>query len=338
MLQYIQRYSTFVINNLLVERLDGGEINSQFYPNKHIYNTMNNLKLTKKLAALASTAMLVTNILSAGIASAATNTASATLATGGKTVTAGTSATLTGTGVTIATTASTISGSVTGIAVSNLAGDGATWTVSSTMTQLGLAGTSMVKVNLNGSQATNLTITGNYNPVLADCSSTFTAAVATSTTADDVVPCGDMTIQPTTVVGGVPTVITKTPASGTAVTGIAVSSGSVTVDGLTLTFGGTSWATTNQIGIHTDIIPHILITATPGSLSATGGGAATTGVAAQSAAVYSGTTATSSSRADYVAETGAGYGSYTYAIALSAVTHGYALGGSYSGTLTLTIA
>lgn len=294
------------------------------------------MKLNQKLAALASTAMLLTNILSAGIASAATNTASASLVSGGKTITAGTSATLTGAGLTVAATASTISGTVVDIAVDNYVGDGATWTASSTITQLGLAGASIVK---SGDRKTLVTITGTYNPTLTECSDAFDAAAVTATVADDTIPCGDITLTVLTMDGTTPATVTATSPDGTTSEVVTLAGGVGSYKGLTLTYAANaSWVVADAVYGHVDIMPFTLITATPSGVTATGGGASTFSTTAQAAAAYTGATATSTGRADVIAATGAGYGSYTYDLGLSVSTHGYARVGTYTATLTLSIA
>lgn len=293
------------------------------------------MKLSQKLAALASTAMLLTNVLASGVASAqtASNTATAALVDGGKTMTAGSNATLSGPGLTVQTGASTISGTVTGIAISNTSGDGATWTASSTITQLGMAGSSIAKY---GDAAANLAITGIYNPILAECTGAFTGAAA--------IPCGDIKFAVLTTTGSgaslIPDTLTVTAPDGSTQNTVTLSGGVGTYRGLTLTYTASSdWTITSASDIYgrVDIMPFTGITATPATLAATGGGASTTGVTLQSGTVYGGSSTTSSSRPDVVASSGAGYGSYTYDLGLSVVTHGYARSGSYSATLTLSI-
>ncbi len=285
------------------------------------------MKLSQKLVALASTAMLLTNVLSSGIAGA--TSASGTLAVGslGSQSLPG-AISLSGT-VSTAYSATGLTGSLTGISISDNRGSAAGWVAQSRVDQnFNLDGAS-VKKYISGSGTA--TISGEYSG--ATCQGTWTAT--------GVVPCGAIVLKVTNASAGVPTEVsvwdptTAFPGAPT-VTAQAVAAGAYTPtgSGLTVTFAGT-WAINDYIRMSVDYFPvSTYFTGTASTLAA-GSGFSDYGMTTPTSG---GTAYTISTyRTDVNAPSGTGAGTYTYNLALAQPVHGNAIQGSYNSAMTFNL-
>ena len=228
-------------------------------------------------------------------------------------------------GVTASATATGAStGTITPITVTNDIGTGATWTVSSTSTNLGLSGTNVIQSDTSTTGTSSLT--GDYDGLNPQSGFTSTGTKI----------AGQFAITVNTISLGIPTQvnIAKPDPAGN-LTNQSVTAGAITINGIIVTFNNL-WAVGEILYINVDHFPYTAFTATPATLASTNG-ASIVGMNLQGAGAYSGAGVTSSSRNDLIAPTNTGMGVFTFNLGLSQVTHKFPLVGTYISTITLTL-
>lgn len=297
---------------------------------------MKNLQLTKKLAALASTAMLLTNVLASGVVHATASSGTLSAGSLGAQVlpasialTGTSSATYSATGLSTTNSGGT---SLAGITITDQRGSAAGWTATSLVTQnFNLAGASAKKY-ISGSGTTSA-LAGEYTG----------ATCQTGWTATGTVPCGALYMKVLTVVSGLPATVAywnpgatyDTSAAGTSgatVASLSVTAGAIVADGITGTFTGT-WAANDYIRLSVDYFPVLTYFTGTASALAANSGYSTQGMSTvtSSATAY---TSLSVGRTDISAPAGTGAGVYTYTMVLTQPVHGNALSGIYNSAMT----
>lgn len=288
--------------------------------------------LNKKLKKVKLVALLITVAVATNLFATQAVFADSELVTGS--VTAGSTLTVTAPAGDTALSGVTASVSATGAATGSIAnftvddgrGSGAGWTVSSTATNLGVVAAS-VKSRLATGSGT-FTVAGVYDGLNPQAAFSGTGTKTS----------GEFRIVATTVSVGLPTAVTVTKAD-TSTANPTITANAITFNGLTVTFSGT-WAANDDLRLNVDHFPYTSFTASPSqaSIVVVEGNGSTNGITAQSAAVYAGAGATSSSRNDFIAALNSGMGKYTMTLGLNQVVHKYPMAGTYNSTITLTVA
>lgn len=295
------------------------------------------MKLSQKLAALASTAMLLSNLLASGIAGA--DSATATLAAG----TLGAQAlpgSITLSGTASASNSSTgMTGTLTGITITDNRGSAAGWDAKSMVNQtFNLAGAN-VKKYISGSGTITGGITGEYTGGI--CQGTGTSQ--TTWGAALTVPCGAIYVKATTVAINLPTVVSiwapnvSYTSDSATTTGVSLTGNALTTAqlyGLAFTFTGT-WATNDYVRIAVDYFPTTTYFVGQSSALAPSSGYSMAGMLTSTSAGVAYTEDVA--RTDIEAPVGTGAGVYSYNLALAQGVHGNALSGAYNSTMTFTL-
>lgn len=283
-------------------------------------------KMTK-LAAVAATTLLVLGTLMPLVQAQSTGVNQST--TGGAlTITSPSIATSLTSRAALATT-QLATGTITGIAPSDLRGTGAGWTVTMTSTNLGITGATVSKTRIAGTGTivlTGVNVSGTYDGMVPQALFAYNGTKS----------AGQFTVRVDSVSLGLPATVTLTDPAGTATTP-SVASNSISFNGLTVSFGtiGQTYAMGDIVGFNVDSYPYVGLTVTPANLASSGG--STSGVTLGSSGILTGTGATSGSHTDLVAVAAAGLGEFTYDQGLSQVLHGNPMVASYSSTLTFSI-
>lgn len=211
------------------------------------------------------------------------------------------------------------------------------WSVTLTSAHLGLGGSDVKKrKTASGGGSTSavgdVTVTGTYNGLNPQGGYSGTGSV----------PAGEFIIVVATVAGSPakPATVNITDPDGTTTNGAAVSGNAHTFNGLTVTYGGTDvFAVGDEFRLRVDAFPYTQYTDTPSNLVGTGViPSSTNGMTLGSATTMSGSGATSNPFTTLSATALNGLGTYTYTDNVSWTAHANALQGSYTATLTYTIA
>ena len=282
---------------------------------------------TKKLKVLTLVAAIavMSNIFGIQSVFAADQTINAAVSAGSTLSVTVPGGTLSLSGVTASATATgTSTGTITPITVTDDRGTGAGWTVSSTSNNLGLNGTNVIQKVTVGTGTSSLA--GDYDGLNPQSGFTSTGTKIS----------GQFVITVGTSSAGTPTAVNITKPDASALTNQPVTTGVITINGVIVTFNN-GWANNDILRLNVDHFPYTAFTATPATLASTNG-ASTAGMTLQSAAAYSGSGVTSSSRNDLIAPVNTGMGVFTFDLGLSQVTHKFPLVGTYTATITLTVA
>lgn len=286
-----------------------------------------------RFTALVVSAVFIAGAILSSTAFAATGTVSQT--TTGASLTITTPANTALDPLTVQATNATLAGTVTGVAPSDLRGTGAGWTVTTTSTHLTLNAADMKKQTLVGAAGislANVTVTGTYDGGNPAAGFSGTGSI----------PTGRFKLKVASVAGtpAKPATVDITKPDGATSAAQTVTANAITVNGFTVTFGGTdAYAVNDEFGFITDLYAYGQLTVSPVTLAGTGTpAAATTNVTLGSAGALAGAGTTSNARTDLTAATNAGLGGYTFNDGLSWVTHSNSLAGGYTATLTYTIA
>lgn len=295
------------------------------------------MKLTQKLAALASTAMLLTNVLASGVVHATSSSGTLSAGSLGAQVLPG-AITLSG-AASSAYQASGLVGSLTDITITDQRGSAAGWTATSSVDQnFNLAGASAKKY-ISGS-GTTTALGGEWvgGVAGATCQGTWTA--------NGTIPCGAAYMKVLTVDGGnIPATVaywnpgatfdtTVTGVTGATVASVATAAGVISADGVTGTFTGT-WTAYDYIRLSVDYFPVTsYLVGTASGLTADAGYS----TAGMSTPTSNGSAYTvSEARTDISAPAGTGAGVYTYDFLLAQGVHGNALSGTYNSAMTFAL-
>jgi hypothetical protein len=244
----------------------------------------------------------------------ANTTLTQTISQGSKSVSAGASATFSTLAVSTSTQTATTSFAIN---PSNLIGDGASYSVTISVTNLTTVGGVQTVAGSNSTLSTGGTYDGTYG-------------VATSVIRYDV----------KIVTGGAVGTAgyqwryassTSSDWSATSTT----NSGLALEKGITITFSTATYVVDDEWQFGVDVMPYTSLTVTPGSPSANSGD--TTGVTAGAAGTFSGTVTTSTARTLLTAEYYRGMGDFAQTEALSQSVHTNPIAGSYGATATITI-
>lgn len=293
---------------------------------------MNNLKLTQKLAALASTAMLLTNMLASGVANATSSSGTLSAGSIGAQVLPG-AITLTGT-ASSAYSATGMTGTLTDITITDQRGSAAGWTATSSVDDnFELAGAS-VKKYISGS-GTTTALAGGYTG--ATCQSGWTANGTT--------PCGALYMKVLTAASGLPATVAYWNASatfdtsaagvsGATVASVPITAGAISIEGITGTFTGT-WVANDYIRLAVDYFPTTTYFVGTASGLTANSGYSTQGMSTPTSGGTAYTVDTA--RTDISAPAGTGAGVYTYDLALQQGVHGNALSGTYNSSMTFSL-
>ena len=220
------------------------------------------------------------------------------------------------------TSTGTSTGTISPITITDDRGTGAGWTVSSTSTNLGLGGTYSREI-----------ITGNGTTTLGAAYDGMNPQAGFSATGTK--NSGQFVITVDSTTGGIPTQIDITKPDTSAIENQAIISLPITLNGLTINFGGT-WAANDILRFSMDHFPYTAMTITPSNLASTNGGS-TAGISLQNAGAYAGSSVTSSSRNELIAPANTGMGVFTFDLGLSQTIHKFPLVGTYRSTITLSI-
>lgn len=289
---------------------------------------MKNITLTHKLAALASTAMLLTSILSTGIASAEVANGTLSAGAGGSAGVSFGAGTLELTGTTAITSQATgLTGSLSAtVTDSRLSALG--WSLASSFSSdFLLQGSDINVVNQksdgSASAGTVSAVTGYYTGYCATADATLEAST---------ILCGKVTVTVATVDAGSILTATATDAAGTSFPVTINSNASLTVAGLTTTHAGT-WEIGDKMMLMVDKLA-VASDATYGDVTAfTATTGETTGIILDGALNPGYVEAIS--RDDVVAPAGTGMGVFTFTWNFTQAVHGYAQPGTYKNILVV---
>lgn len=299
---------------------------------------MKNITLTHKLAALASTAMLLTNVLSAGIASA--TTATGTLSAGSQSAQSVGAIALTGAVSSSYQADGLATAADVNITFSDETGSGAGWRLKSSIDDnFNLDGASVTTVVYGSGTGTVSGVTGDYS---ADtCKSTWTAVGN--------IACGSMRVVVSAVNAGVPTgayywaannatAIDATPYTNATGAVTSVAAGAITVGGLTIATATATWAVDDVIVVNVAYIPtagtHFqrntnTLAATTGDLD---------GLTLTNSGLDTPYTTVATAENEVVALPGHGGGNFNYDMSLKQNIYGNIMPGIYNSSMTFSVA